>query len=77
MGAQVLATAVQHLLIDQGVDPSLQFAGGGLQIGFAPAGGGRNRAANPYFEPDQSRQTPTHSKGSVAVEDGHRQKRST
>ena len=87
MGSQTLASAVQFSMIErltierdvieQGVDPSLELACRRFQVRFAPAAGCRNRVPNPHFQPDQTRHVAPHSKGSVAVEDGDWQKRSS
>ena len=87
MGSQALASAVQRSMIEllminrgmieQGVDPSLQFACRRLQVRFAPAGWCGNGRANSHLKLHQARQIATRTQGSVAVEDGDWQKRSS
>jgi len=82
MGSQTLASAVQRsmierLMIEQGVDPSLQFACRRLQVRFSPAGWCGNGRANSHLKLHQAWQIATGTQGSVAVEDGDWQKRSS
>ena len=82
MGSPTLASAFQRSMIErgvieQGVDPSLQFACRRFQVRFAPAVWCGNWRTNSHFKLHQARQIAPRTQGSVAVEDGDWQKRSS